>query len=143
MRIAFALLFVPLTAFATADNPTREELLQTVRHINQLSQQLQGDLKKEREAHNEVAMGLDAATKENNVLQSQINSLTDRANKAIRDHDKVMKKYHFLKWIASVIAAAVAVLIVMQFGAFIPAPFNLYAMIAAGGGATTLVWIFL
>src|SRR5215471_20157428 len=117
MKTALALYLIPLAVFASAENPTREELLQTVKHINVLAQQLQSDLKKEREAHNEVAMGLDAATRENNVLQSQINTLTEKANRAIADHEKVMKKYHFLKWIASFIAAGVAVLLVMQFGA--------------------------
>ena len=139
--LAFLIIATPL--LASPDNPTRDELLQTVHHIQVLAQQLQADLQSEKELTKTVGTALDNATKENETLQAQVNTLTAKANAAIRDHDKIMKKYHFLKNIAAIIAGAVAVLLVLQFGALIPPPFNIYAMIAAGGGAGAAVWIFL
>lgn len=142
-RSLLILLLTSGLAYADQNNPTKDELLQTVRHIQSLAKDLQSNLDKEKAAHAEVAAALVNAQKENTTLQSQINALTDKANRAIADHDKVMKKYHFLKWIASFIAAGVAVLIVLQLRPLIPPPFNLYAMGGAGAGAAALVWLFL
>ena len=121
---------------ASPENPTRAELRATVQHIQSLAREIQTDLDNEKAAHAE-------ATKQTVVLQAQVDAVTRQANKAIEDHAKILAKYHFLKLLASIIAAAAAIMIVLQFGTFIPPPYNFYLMAGAGIGAAAAVWIWL
>jgi hypothetical protein len=124
------------SALASPENPTRAELRATVRHIQSIAREIQTDLDNEKAAHAE-------AINQTQVLQSQVNAITARANKAIADRAKILAKYHFLKLLASIIASAAAIMLVMQFGKFIPPPYNFYLMAGAGVGAATAVWIWL
>lgn len=65
------------------------------------------------------------------------------AQKFMEKYNKAVKRYHRLKLIAAVIAAAVGVLLGLQFMNMAPPPYNL--SIPVGGAAlfAALVWFFL
>lgn len=58
-------------------------------------------------------------------------------------YNDVIKRYHRLKWIAAIIAAAGGVLLGLQFTVFAPPPYNLFIPIGSAGLFGSLVWIFL
>jgi biopolymer transport protein ExbB/TolQ len=143
-------LLIAVSIAAPESKVTRDDLFKTLQHIDQHAKALQNDLADEKDNELKIAQSLSLtsnalsiATQQNADLQKKIDSAVSKANKWIADKEHVMKKYHTLKWIASIIAAGIAVLIVMQFGGLIPPPYNIYAMVAGGGAATTAVWVFL
>lgn len=58
-------------------------------------------------------------------------------------YNNAIKRYHKLKAIAAVIAAAGGVLLGLQFMNFVPPPYNLLVPIGGAGIFGALVWIFL
>lgn len=89
---------------------------------------------------------------ENNVavVQKQADALKEwgiqkqqEAFKWLEKYNEAVKRYHRLKWIAALIAAAGGVLLGLQFMAFVPPPYNLLIPIGGAGLLGTLVWIFL
>jgi len=65
------------------------------------------------------------------------------AQKWLEKYNNAIKRYHRLKWIAAIIAAAGGVLLGLQFMNLIPPPYNLLVPIGGAGLFGTLVWIFL
>ena len=65
------------------------------------------------------------------------------AQKWLEKYTNAIKRYHRLKWIAALIAAAGGVLLGLQIMGFVPPPYNLLVPIGGAGLFGTLVWIFL
>lgn len=61
----------------------------------------------------------------------------------LEKYNNSIKRYHRLKWIAAIIAAAGGVLLGLQFMAFAPPPYNLFIPIGGAGLFGALVWFFL
>lgn len=64
------------------------------------------------------------------------------AQKWLEKYNNSIKRYHRLKWIAALIAAAGGVLLGLQFMAFAPPPYNLFIPIGGAGLFGVLVWMF-
>lgn len=64
------------------------------------------------------------------------------AQKWLEKYNNAIKRYHRLKWIAAIIAAAGGVFLGLQFMGFVPPPYNLLVPVGAAGLFGTLVWIF-
>ena len=65
------------------------------------------------------------------------------AQKWLEKYTNAVKRYHRLKWIAAIIAAAVGVLLGLQIMSFVPPPYSLLVPVGGAGLFATLVWIFL
>jgi septal ring factor EnvC (AmiA/AmiB activator) len=61
----------------------------------------------------------------------------------LEKYNNAIKRYHRLKWIAALIAAAGGVFLGLQFMAFVPPPYNLLVPIGGAGLFGILVWLFL
>ena len=84
------------------------------------------------------------------VVQKQADALKDwgvqqqqEAFKWFEKYTDTVKRYHRLKLIAALIAAAGGVLLGLQFMAFVPPPYNLLIPIGGAGLFATLIWMFL
>lgn len=65
------------------------------------------------------------------------------AQKYFDKYTKAVKRYHRLKWIAAIIAAAGGVLLGLQFMNLAPPPYNLGVPVGAAALFAALVWFFL
>lgn len=65
------------------------------------------------------------------------------AQKWLEKYTNAVKRYHRLKWIAALIAAAGGVLLGLQIMSFVPPPYSLLVPVGGAGLFATLVWIFL
>lgn len=65
------------------------------------------------------------------------------AQKFMEKYNNAVKRYHRLKAIAAVIAAAAGVFLGLQFMALVPPPYNLGVPIGAAALFAALVWFFL
>ena len=65
------------------------------------------------------------------------------AQKWLEKYTNAIKRYHRLKWIAAILAAAAGVLLGLQFMNLAPPPYNLLVPIGGAGLLGTLVWVFL
>ena len=65
------------------------------------------------------------------------------AQKWLEKYNNAIKRYHKLKWIAALVAAAAGILLGMQFMNLVPPPYNLLVPIGSAGLFGTLVWLFL
>ncbi len=65
------------------------------------------------------------------------------AQKWLEKYTNAIKRYHRLKWIAALIAAAGGVLLGLQIMGFVPPPYNLLVPIGGAGLFAGLVWVFL
>jgi hypothetical protein len=65
------------------------------------------------------------------------------AQKWLEKYTNAIKRYHRLKWIAALIAAAGGVLLGLQIMGFVPPPYNLLVPIGGAGLFGALVWFFL
>ena len=65
------------------------------------------------------------------------------AQKFMKRYNDAVKRYHRLKMIAALIAAAVGVLLGLQFMALVPPPYNLGVPIGGAALFAALVWFFL
>lgn len=61
----------------------------------------------------------------------------------LEKYNNAVKRYHRLKWIAALIAAAGGVFLGLQFMNFVPPPYNLLVPIGGAGLFAILVWLFL
>jgi septal ring factor EnvC (AmiA/AmiB activator) len=61
----------------------------------------------------------------------------------LEKYNNSVKRYHRLKWVAAIIAAAGGVLLGLQFMAFAPPPYSLLIPIGGAGLFGALVWFFL
>lgn len=65
------------------------------------------------------------------------------AQKWLEKYNKAIKRYHKLKWIAAIIAAAGGVLLGLRFMNFVPPPYSILVPIGGAGVLGALIWIFL
>lgn len=124
-----------------------------------------------RELLKELAAELNTAKQENANLKSSLAKATDKVSRAeaktvevqkaadalkewgviqqieaqkfMEKYNSAVKRYHRLKAIAAVIAAAAGVFLGLQFMVLIPPPYNLGLPIGAAGFFAALVWFFL
>lgn len=124
-----------------------------------------------RELLKELAAELNTAKQENANLKSSLVKATDKVSRAeaktvevqkaadalkewgviqqieaqkfMEKYNSAVKRYHRLKAIAAVIAAAAGVFLGLQFMVLIPPPYNLGLPIGAAGFFAALVWFFL
>ena len=140
------LLFIPALALASPENPTRQELLQTVAHIEKLAEETQAELEQEKLAHKGTQ---DALTFANSALTDTQKQFTTykmaaeqeiaKGNQAIVDRDHLLKKLHLAKWIMSALAVAAIAFVAMK----IPPPIGLYIGGAAAVAAVGFIWFWL
>jgi hypothetical protein len=83
-------------------------------------------------------------------LKKDINTLKEwgvvqqaEAQKWLQKYTNSIKRYHRLKWIAAIVAAAAGVLLGMQFMNMVPPPYNFLVPIGGAGLFGTIIWIFL
>jgi hypothetical protein len=93
---------------------------------------------------------VDEAQSNTMIVQKQADTLkqwgVQKQNEAfqwLEKYNNSIKRYHRLKWIATIIAAAGGVLFGLQFMAFAPPPYNLFLPIGSAGLFGALVWFFL
>ena len=84
------------------------------------------------------------------VVQQQADDLKEwgviqqaEAQKFMQKYNDAVKRYHRLKMIAALIAAAVGVLLGLQIMGFVPPPYSLLVPVGAAGLFASLVWFFL
>lgn len=153
MKTVFAILLFTSGALASPDNPTREELRETVRHIGRLAKEQQIELDAAHANEKTLQGKLEGAQKQLGDAQSSLVKVQGEIN-ALAQHDAnetaskkhILTKYHRLKAIACLIAAAVAVFLVMRLTSFIPLaimPYKVYLYAGAGVAAAAAVAIFL
>lgn len=140
-------------ALASQDAPTRQELLDTVKHIGRLAKEQQVELDKAHGHEKSLETSLTGAQQDLGTaqaklvtLQGDINTLAQHDANAMAAKKHILHKYHILKGIACIIAAAVAVFIVMRLTSFIPLaimPYKIYLYAGAGMAAATAVAVFL
>ncbi len=65
------------------------------------------------------------------------------AQKFMQKYNDAVKRYHRLKAIAALIAAAVGVLLGLQIMGFVPPPYSLLVPVGGAGLFAALVWFFL
>ena len=98
------------------------------------------------EANNNVKKGFENIVK----LNKDIEALKEwgvvqqaEAQKWLEKYNKAVKRYHRLKWIAAIIAAAGGVLLGLRFMNFVPPPYSVLVPIGGAGIFGALVWILL
>lgn len=63
--------------------------------------------------------------------------------KWMEKYEKAVKRYHRLKMLAAILAAAAGVFLGLQFMSLVPPPYNLAVPVGAAGLFASLVWLFL
>lgn len=145
------LLFLPVTMLASQNAPTRAELLQTIKHIEQLAQETQAELDQERAAHDQTKLALDGAQKAAQDTQAQFTQYQktaeaeiEKGNKAILALAHVVKKLHLAKFIMSGLWIALCAFIALRLQSIpILGVYSLYGVAAAGVAGVTFIWVWL
>ena len=128
-----------------------------IQDAKQIVKELQGELKIAKDENAKLKNNLLDAKKELNnsfiqidKLKKDIDTLKEwgviqqaEAQKWLEKYNNAIKRYHRLKWIAAILAAAAGVLLGLQFMNLVPPPYNLLVPIGGAGLFGTLVWIFL
>jgi len=104
---------------------------------------LKDNLSKAKEEVNNSFIQIDKLKKDINTLKEWGVIQQAEAQKWLEKYNNAVKRYHRLKWIAALVAAAAGVLLGMQFMNLVPLPYNFLVPIGAAGLFGTIVWIFL
>jgi len=129
----------------------------TVGDGRDLVKQLQVALKEGQEANKKLGEALERAKKELETAKGETLVVQKKADdlqawgvvqqaekeKYIKKYNETVAKYHRLKMIAALIAAAVGVLIGLQFMNLAPPPYNFAVPVGAAALFAGLVWMFL
>lgn len=144
-RVITILFISAVAAAASQDNPTKEELLKTVEHIEQIAVGAIEDLNKEKAAHEQTTIALQNAQKGTLELQKEFQTYKDavattvsKANAAIAAHDRLVQKLHLAKYIACGIWIGICILV----GLKIPGA-GLYIGGGLAAAGVALIWIWL
>jgi hypothetical protein len=160
------LLLLPITSFGQfwkpkakpSPTPVLVEKSKTpVQDAKQIVKELQAELKIAKSENAKLEGNLDKANSnlKNSFLQmdklkKDIETLKEwgvvqqaEAQKWLEKYTHAIKRYHRLKWIAALIAAAGGGLLGLQIMGFVPPPYNLLVPIGGAGLFGTLVWMFL
>jgi hypothetical protein len=140
------LLFIPAIALASPQNPTRDELLATVKHIESLAIETQQELDAEKQAHASTKQALAdsraallGTQTQFNAYQKATDAIVQNANKAIAERDHLLKKLHLAKLIVSALWIAIVAFVALK----IPPPLGFYIAggLALAGAAAIWVWL--
>ena len=140
---------IPVTVVEKSKTPVQD--------ARQIVKELQGELRVAKSENAKLKGNLDKAN--NNLkdsflqidkLKKDIDTLKEwgvvqqaEAQKWLEKYTNAIKRYHRLKWIATIIAGAVGVLLGLQIMSFIPPPYSLLVPIGGAGLFGALVWFFL
>lgn len=129
----------------------------TIADGRQLVKEIAAELRSAKEENNRLKSSLERANREVTKAQSQtaeVQKAADalkewgiiqqaEAHKFMEKYNNAVKRYHRLKAIAAVVAAAAGVLLGLQFMNLVPPPYNLGLPIGGGALLALLVWFFL
>jgi alpha/beta superfamily hydrolase len=144
----------PTPAVVAKPAPTPKPTISGGREI---VKEISVELKAAKEENAKLKASLDKATQQvvtaeakTIVVQKQADNLKEwgviqqaEAQKFMDKYNNAVKRYHRLKAIAAVIAAAVGVLLGLQFMNFAPPPYNIGVPVGAAALFAALVWFFL
>lgn len=122
-----------------------------------LVKQLQKELSDALDSNKRLGASLESAKKEVETAKAETDIVQKKANdlekwgivqqaekhKYMKKYDEALVKYHRLKMIAAIIAAAVGVMLGLQFMNFAPPPYNFAVPVGAAALFAGLVWMFL
>jgi hypothetical protein len=129
----------------------------TIQDGRDLAKGIVGELKAAKEENTKLKTSLDKAveqTKQAEAKTFEVQKSADtlkewgmiqqaEAQKFMDKYNNAVKRYHRLKMIAALIAAAVGVLLGLQFMNLVPPPYNLGVPVGAAALFASLVWFFL
>jgi Skp family chaperone for outer membrane proteins len=137
--------------------PVKVETGSSLQQAKQVIKELSAELNAAKSENAKLKTNLENANKKVDeaksntaVVQKQADALKEwgiqkqqEAFKWLEKYNNAIKRYHRLKWIAAIIAAAGGVLLGLQFMSFVPPPYNLLVPIGGAGLFASLIWIFL
>jgi septal ring factor EnvC (AmiA/AmiB activator) len=137
--------------------PVKVETSSSLQQARQVIKELGAELNAAKSENTKLKTNLANANKtisqaEQNVaaVQKQADTLKEwgiekqkEAFQWLEKYTNSVKRYHRLKWIAAIIAAAGGVLLGLQFMALVPPPYSLLIPIGGAGLFGALVWFFL
>jgi hypothetical protein len=137
--------------------PSKVETGSSLQQARQVIKELGAELNTAKSENAKLKTNLENANKKveeaksnTAIVQKQADALKEwgiqkqqEAFKWLEKYNNAIKRYHRLKWIAAIIAAAGGVLLGLQFMSFVPPPYNLFIPIGGAGLFGALVWIFL
>lgn len=128
----------------------------SIQDAKQIIKELQDQLKIGKDENSKLEknltqarLDLDKSFNEIDQLNKDIKTLKEwgivqqtEAQKWLEKYTNAVKRYHRLKLIAAIIAAAGGVFLGLQFMNFVPPPYNLLVPVGAASLFGTLIWIF-
>jgi Skp family chaperone for outer membrane proteins len=137
--------------------PVKVETGSSLQQAKQVIKELNAELNAAKSENAKLKINLENANKKVNeaksntaIVQKQADALKEwgiqkqqEAFKWLEKYNNAIKRYHRLKWIAAIIAAAGGILLGLQFMSFVPPPYNLLVPIGGAGLFASLIWIFL
>jgi Skp family chaperone for outer membrane proteins len=137
--------------------PVKVETGSSLQQAKQVIKELNAELNAAKSENAKLKTNLENANKKVDeaksntaIVQKQADALKEwgiqkqqEAFKWLEKYNNAIKRYHRLKWIAAIIAAAGGVLLGLQFMNFVPPPYNLLVPIGGAGLFASLIWIFL
>jgi Skp family chaperone for outer membrane proteins len=137
--------------------PVKVETGSSLQQAKQVIKELSSELNAAKSENAKLKTNLENANKKVDeaksntaIVQKQADALKEwgiqkqqEAFKWLEKYNNAIKRYHRLKWIAAIIAAAGGVLLGLQFMNFVPPPYNLLVPIGGAGLFASLIWIFL
>lgn len=129
----------------------------TISGSREIVKQIAAELKAAQEENSKLKISLDKALNKVKTAESQtveVQKSADalkewgiiqqaEAQKFMEKYNNAVKRYHRLKAIAAVIAAAVGVMLGLQFMSLVPPPYNLGIPVGGAALFASLVWFFL
>jgi hypothetical protein len=153
MKLAHLLLIsvIPGTLVASENNPTKQELLQTIKHIETLATETQQELDAEKQAHAQTQTALDQSLTANKNAQTSFGAYQKQAeteiakgNAAIASLAHVVKQLHTAKWIMTGIWICLCGFIAIKLQTIpVLGAYSLYGVAGIAVAGVTCIWMFL
>ena len=129
----------------------------TINNARQLVKELNAELQKAKNQNAALKDNLDRANKKVTSAETEMQIVKVAAEKLkewgivqqaeklqwMEKYEKAVKRYHRLKMIAAMIAAAAGIFIGLQFMNLVPPPYNFAVPVGGALLFSTLVWMFL